>query len=159
VFYFDARERLKRFPLLIDTSGVWCRPEGEGYIAGFSPSDDSETDEGRDFEVNWSEFDEVIWPGLAARIPAFEAIKPGRAWAGHYDMNLLDQNAIVGRMGDCANGYLAAGFSGHGLQQAPAVGRGLAELFLTGGYRTLDLSDLGYERIVAGRPLREKNVI
>lgn len=159
VFQFDCKERLARFPLLIDASGVWCRPEGEGFIAGFSPPDDSARDEGRDFDVNWGEFDEVVWPNLAARVPAFEAIRPGRAWAGHYDMNLLDHNAIVGRLGDLANAYLAAGFSGHGLQQAPAVGRGLAELIVHGGYRTLDLSDLGFERVAAGRPLREKNVI
>ena len=159
VFSFTCKDRLAGFPLLIDTSGVWCRPEGEGYIAGYSPDDDSETDEGRDFEVNWSEYEEVIWPNLAARIPAFEAIRPGRAWAGHYDMCLLDHNAIVGRLGDLANGYIAAGFSGHGLQQSPAVGRGIAELIVHGAYRSLDLSDLGHERIIAGRPLREKNII
>ena len=159
VFSFACKERLAGFPLLIDTSGVWVRPEGEGFIAGFSPPDDSETDEGRDFEVNWPEFDEIIWPSLATRIPAFEAIRPGRAWAGHYDMTLLDHNAVVGRMGDLANGYLAAGFSGHGLQQSPAVGRGIAELILHGRYRTLDLSDLGYDRIATHRPLRENNII
>lgn len=159
VFSFQAAEKLRRFPLLIDTSGVWCRPEGEGFIAGCTLPDDSETDQGRDFDVNWPEFEEVIWPALAARVPAFEAIRPGRAWAGHYDMNLLDHNAIVGRLGDLENAFLAAGFSGHGLQQAPAVGRGLAELILHGAYRTLDLSDLGYERIAAGRPLLERNVI
>ncbi len=159
VFSWTCQTKLSGFPLLIDTSGVWCRPEGEGFIGGYSPPDDSETDEGRDFDVNWHEFDEVIWPSLAVRIPAFEAIRPGRAWAGHYDMNLLDHNAVVGRMGECANGYIAAGFSGHGLQQSPAVGRGLAELITYGGYRTLDLNDLGYGRIAAGRPLREKNVI
>lgn len=159
VFYWTCRETLADMPLLIDTSGVWCRPEGDGFIGGYSPADDSEVDEGRDFAVNWAEFDEVIWPNLAMRIPAFEAIKPGRAWAGHYDMTLLDHNAVVGRMGDLANGYLAAGFSGHGLQQSPAVGRGIAELILHGSYRSLDLSDLGYERIAAGRPLREANII
>ena len=159
VFSFSCKERLSGFPLLIDTSGVWCRPEGEGFIAGYSPPDDSATDEGRDFEVNWSEFDEIIWPAMAARIPAFEAIRPGRAWAGHYDMTLLDHNAVVGRMGDLANAYLAAGFSGHGLQQSPAVGRGIAELVVHGAYRSLDLGDLGYDRIAAQRPLREKNII
>lgn len=159
VFYFDCATKLRRFPLLIDTSGVWVRPEGEGFIAGYSPDDETETDQGRDFDVNWGEFEEVIWPSLAARIPAFEAIKPGRAWAGHYDMNLLDHNAIVGRMGGLANAYLAAGFSGHGLQQAPAVGRGLVELMVDGRYTSLDIGDLGYERVIAKRPLLEKNVI
>ena len=159
VFSFTCKDRLRRFPLLIDTSGVWVRPEGEAFIAGYSPPDDSETDESRDFDVNWSEFEEIVWPSLAARIPAFEAIKPGRAWAGHYDMNLLDHNAIVGRMGDLTNAFLAAGFSGHGLQQAPAVGRGLAELILDGRYRTLDLGDLSFDRVAQGRALREKNII
>ena len=159
VFSFSAKEKLSNHPLLIDTSGVWWRPEGEGYIAGYSPDEPEELDFSGDFEVDWPLFDEVIWPALANRIPAFEAIRPGRAWAGHYDMNLLDHTAIVGRLGDLGNGYLACGFSGHGLQQSPAVGRGLAELIVEGRYASLDLGDLGFERIPAKRPLLERNVI
>lgn len=159
VFSFTAKEKLPGHPLLIDTTGVWWRPEGEGFIGGYSPDEPEETDFAGDFEVDWGLFEEVIWPALAGRIPAFEAIRPGRAWAGHYDMNLLDHNAIVGRLGDLANGYLACGFSGHGLQQSPAVGRGLAELIVDGRYTSLDLADLGFERIVAKRPLLERNVI
>jgi FAD-dependent oxidoreductase domain-containing protein 1 len=159
VFSFSCATRLERFPLLIDTSGVWVRPEGQDYIAGFSPDDLDETDHAHDFEVDWPMFDEIIWPALAARVSAFEAIRPGRAWAGHYDMCLLDHNAIVGRVPGLSNGYLAAGFSGHGLQQSPAVGRGLAELILQGGYQTLDLSALGCQRVVSGQPLLERNVI
>ena len=74
-------------------------------------------------------------------------------------MNELDGNAILGPAVGVANLYLANGFSGHGLQQSPAVGRGLAEQIVHGGYRTLDLADLGHERIVAGRPLTEANII
>ncbi len=159
VFPFECKEKTPDLPLVIDTSGVWLRPEGEGYIAGYSPDDLDELDHAEDFEVDWGIFEDIIWPALAARIPAFEAIRPGKPWAGHYDMCLTDHNAIIGRMGDLANGYLAAGFSGHGLQQSPAVGRGLAELIVDGGYRTLDLSELGFERIAAGRPLIERNVI
>lgn len=159
VFSFTAKDKLPAHPLLIDTSGIWWRPEGEGFICGYSPDEPEETDFGHDFEVDWPLFEEMIWPALAHRIPAFEAIRPGRAWAGHYDMNLLDHNAIVGRHGGLENAYIACGFSGHGLQQAPAVGRGLAELIATGGYRSLDLSDLGYDRILAKRPLLERNVI
>lgn len=159
VFSFSAREKFSGHPLVIDTSGVWWRPEGEGFITGYSPDEPEETDFAHDFEVDWPLFEEVIWPALAHRIPAFEAIRPGRAWAGHYDMNLMDHNAIVGRLGDLANGYLACGFSGHGLQQSPAVGRGLAELIVEGRYASLDLADLGFERIMAKRPLLERNVI
>jgi FAD-dependent oxidoreductase domain-containing protein 1 len=159
VFSFTAKEKLPGCPLVIDTTGVWWRPEGEGFIAGYSPDEPEETDHGTDFTVDWPLFEEVIWPALAARVPAFEAIRPGRAWAGHYDMTLLDHNAIVGRLGALENGYIACGFSGHGLQQSPAVGRGLAELIVEGHYASLDLSDLGYERITAKRPLLERNVI
>ena len=102
---------------------------------------------------------QTVWPALAHRVPAFEEIRPGRAWAGPYDMNLLDHNAIVGPAVGVPNLHLANGFSGHGLQQAPAVGRGIAEHIAHGGYRTLDLADLGHGRIVAGKPLREANVI
>ena len=159
VFQFTAEDRLQRFPLLIDTTGVYARSEGDGYISGVSPDDLDETDASEDFEVDWPLFDDVVWPALAARVPAFERIRQGRAWAGHYDMCLLDHNAIIGRLGDIENMYLAAGFSGHGIQQSPAIGRGLAELITTGRYQTLDLSDFSYERIAAGRPFRERNII
>lgn len=164
VFTFHCKGDVARAPLLIDVSGVWCRPEGrpgaEGqmFLCGGGPMRD-ETEDTADFEVEWNLFEEHYWPTLAERIPAFEQIRPGRAWAGHYDMNRLDHNGIVGQAGDLANFYVATGFSGHGLQQAPAVGRGIAELIVHGAYRTLDLGDLGFERIPANRPLLERNVI
>jgi glycine/D-amino acid oxidase-like deaminating enzyme len=162
VFAFTCKAEIANAPLLIDTSGVWCRPEGhrsaEGqmFICGGPAGEDPDSDE---FEVDWPLFEEVYWPALANRVPAFEAIRPGRAWAGHYDMNLFDHNAILGQAGAIENFYLANGFSGHGLQQSPAVGRGLAELILHGAYRSLDLSDLGFDRIAANRPVLERNVI
>ena len=78
----------------------------------------------------------MVWPALAARSPNFEALKLTRFWAGHYDMNVLDHNVIVGPHPEIGNFHFANGFSGHGLQQAPAIGRGLAEMIATGGYRT-----------------------
>lgn len=159
VFSFSCKEALPRHPLIIDKTGVWWRPEGEGYITGYSPDDLDETDHGTDFAVDWALFEEVIWPALATRIPAFEAIRPGRAWAGHYDLNLLDHNALVGRVPGLANGFIACGFSGHGLQQAPAIGRGLAELITEGRYTSLDLADLSPERVLTNTPLLERNVI
>jgi FAD-dependent oxidoreductase domain-containing protein 1 len=158
VFVFAAKERLKDCPLIIDTTGVYVRPEGEGYVCGVSPPehDDPDCD---DFDVVWRHFDDIVWPALATRIPAFEAIRPGRAWACHYDLNIFDHNAVVGRLGGLDNAYLAAGFSGHGMQQSPAIGRALAELIADGRYTTLDLSPFAFERIAANRPLLERNVI
>ena len=101
----------------------------------------------------------LIWPTLAARVAGFEALRVIRAWAGHYDVNLLDQNMILGAHPDVDNLLFACGFSGHGLQHAPAVGRALSELVLHGGYRSLDLSRLGWQRVLDGRPLREANVV
>lgn len=157
VFQFACPTAIPDLPLTIDVTGVWLRPEGEGFIGAAAPQDDP--DAPHDFEPDWALFEEQLWPALAHRIPAMERLKPGRAWAGHYDLNLFDHNAIVGRMPGLTNGYLAAGFSGHGIQQAPAVGRGLAELIAHGGYRSLDLSDFAFERIAQGRAIHEKNVI
>lgn len=169
VFAFTCRTPLPRAPLSIDPIGVWWRPDGletpqgQAFIAGWSPPADTDPD-WRDDDpdsqaVDWPLWEEVVWPTLAARVPAFEAVRPGRAWAGPYDMNLLDHNAVVGAARPVANLHLCNGFSGHGLQHAPAIGRGLAELIVHGRYTTLDLSDLGYDRIAAGRPLLERNVI
>jgi sarcosine oxidase len=158
VYVFDCRAPLQKAPLTIDPSGVYFRPEGANYICGVSPEETADPD-CTDLEVEYALFEDVIWPALAHRVPAFEAIKLVRAWAGHYDYNTLDQNAILGRMPGLENFYLANGFSGHGLQQSPAVGRALSELLVHGAYRSLDLSRLGYERVLANRPLPEVNVV
>jgi len=157
VFLIEARDRWPNMPLVIDPSGVYFRPEGRNYVVGGPPPEpDLDSD---DFEVVWPQFEETLWPALAHRIPAFESLKVVRAWAGHYDLNLYDHNAIVGRMPGYDNAFIAAGFSGHGVQQSPAVGRGLAELITHGKYKAMDLSEFAFERIAAGRPLLEKNVI
>ena len=100
-----------------------------------------------------------MWPTLAERIPAFEAVKLQRAWAGHYDYNTLDQNGIIGPHPDVPNLIFANGFSGHGIQQAPATGRAVAELICDGRFTTIDLARFGYERIREKRPLTELNVV
>ncbi|MDG4721378.1 MULTISPECIES: NAD(P)/FAD-dependent oxidoreductase [Thalassospira] len=154
----DAADITASCPMLIDPSGLYVRPEGEFFITGIAPPKDRDP-ECWDFEVDHSLFDDIIWPGLYERCERFEAIKVVNAWAGHYSYNLLDQNAILGRHTDVKNFVFANGFSGHGLQQSPAVGRGIAELVTTGGYQTLDLSVFGYERIRDNSPVLELNVI
>jgi glycine/D-amino acid oxidase-like deaminating enzyme len=160
VFVFEARDRFSDMPLLVDPSGIYVRPEGSVYLTGGAePEEGDGPADPADFEPDWALFEETIWPVLATRIPAFEAIKMTRAWAGHYDYNTLDQNAVIGPHPEVTNFILANGFSGHGLQQAPAVGKALAELLVHGGYRTVDCSAFGYERVAEGRPFRELNVI
>jgi len=159
VFVFAAAETIPDgMPLVIDPDGTYVRPEGSLFITGNTPLDDGPADPD-DFDTRHEEFEERIWPSLAARIPAFEAIKLQRFWTGHYAYNRIDQNAIVGRHPELGNFLFANGFSGHGLQQSPAVGRGVAELILHGEYRTLDLSPLGFERLAGGSTLAEAAVI
>jgi len=160
VFYVRCAEALPRFPLLIDPTGVWARPEGAGFICGVSPPEERDPDAAPDdFAPDYAAFEETVWPTLAARVPAFERLKLERAWAGHYDMNLFDRNAFAGPAPGIANLLLACGFSGHGLQQAPAIGRGLAELATHGRYLTIDLSPLSPARLAEGRRLLERNVV
>ncbi|RWL42402.1 MAG: FAD-binding oxidoreductase [Mesorhizobium sp.] len=160
VFVFEARDKFTDMPLLVDPSGIYVRPEGSVYITGGAePEEGDVAPDPTDFEVNWPLFEEVIWPVLATRIPAFEAIKPTRAWVGHYDYNTLDQNGVIGPHPEVTNFLFANGFSGHGLQQAPAVGKSIAELVMHGGYRTIDCTAFGYERVAEGRAFRELNVI
>ena len=157
-YVFDCREDLSRAPLTIDANGVTFRPEGGQYIGIVSPPADEDPD-CDDLELDYRLFEEVIWPSLAARVPAFEAIKLTGAWAGHYDYNSFDQNAILGPHPEIAGFFFCNGFSGHGIQQSPAAGRALAEHIVHGAYRSLDLSNLGYARIPEGRPVREANVV
>lgn len=160
VFVFEARERYEDMPLLVDPSGIYVRPEGSVYITGGAEDEAGEqAADPTDFEPDWSLFENEIWPVLATRIPAFEAIRMTRAWVGHYDYNVLDQNAVIGPHPQVANFIFANGFSGHGLQQAPAAGKALAELIVHGAYRTIDCRAFSYERIVEGRVFRELNVI
>jgi glycine/D-amino acid oxidase-like deaminating enzyme len=158
VFVFDARRRLENCPLVIDTTGIWFRPEGEYFICGTSPPEEEDLHE-LPLDVDHRQFDEVLWPALAARVPAFEAIKPVNSWAGYYEYNTFDQNAVLGPHPEIENFLFANGFSGHGIQQAPAAGRAVAELIAHGRYTSLDLSIFGFARIAAKRPVVEKNVI
>ncbi|SEE26859.1 Glycine/D-amino acid oxidase [Rhizobiales bacterium GAS188] len=158
VFVFSCREPLPNCPLIIDPSGLWFRPEGDKYIAGISPKEGEPDPDDLPLEVDHEIFDEAIWPALATRVPAFESIKPSRAWAGYYELNTLDHNGVVGPHPVIGNLFFANGFSGHGIQHSPGVGRGVAEFIVHGGYRSLDLAPLSFDRVLAGKPLLELNV-
>ena len=158
VFHFRSPATADHCPLVVDPSGLYFRPEGEGFLCGIAPTEDEDTDS-IDFEVPHDWWEERLWPLLARRVPGFESARLLSAWAGHYDVNTLDHNPILGPHPELPNLLFANGFSGHGLQHAPAVGRAIAELIVFGGYRSLDLSALGWERVIASRPLRELAVV
>jgi FAD-dependent oxidoreductase domain-containing protein 1 len=155
----DAPDVLRKGPLTVDPGGVWFRPEGRTFICGVSPSEADEPAIGDLDAIDHAPFEEIVWPALAARVPVFQSLKVLSAWAGYYDYNALDQNGIIGQHPGLANMYVIAGFSGHGLQQGYAAGRGVAELILGGRFTTINLTRFGCERIVANRPLFELNVI
>ena len=158
-FVFEAEKPLDRdLPLTIDPSGVHMRTDGRYYMAGCPPDDDPAVAPD-DFTADHSLWEEKVWPAIAHRIPQFEAIRLRQSWVGHYAYNTLDQNAVVGPHPEVGNFIFVNGFSGHGFQQSPAMGRGVAEWITHGAYQSLDLSPLGYDRIVKGASLIEKAVI
>ena len=159
-YIFSAAQPLDRdLPLTIDPTGVHFRQAGDNYLVGCPPM---VADPGVDY--NDFRFEEGIWekklaPTLANRIPAFADIDVLDAWVGHYEFNTYDQNAIVGAHSRLKNFIFVNGFSGHGTQQAPAMGRGVSELITYGEYRSLDLSPFSYSRLERGERLIERAVI
>lgn len=159
-YIFKAEQPLDRqLPLTIDPSGVHVRENGGGtYLAG-GHADVDPAVEPDDFAFDHSLWEDHIWPAVATRIPQFAAVKVQNEWVGHYAFNTLDQNAVIGPHPDVENFYFLNGFSGHGLQQSPAMGRGMAELLTYGAFRTLDMTPLGYARIAAKSAFLETAVI
>ena len=158
-FIFDAEEPLDRdLPLTIDPSGVHFRTDGQYYMAGCPPDDDPGVAPD-DFVADHSLWEEKVWPTIAHRVPQFEAIKLINSWAGHYAFNTFDQNAILGPHTEVENFLFVNGFSGHGFQQSPAMGRGTAELITHGEYRSIDLTPFNYERVARGQRFIERAVI
>ncbi|MBC3908281.1 NAD(P)/FAD-dependent oxidoreductase [Undibacterium umbellatum] len=155
VFVVSSPAQTPACPLIIDPSGLWFRPEGQHWICGLPPDNDPDD---AALEADYEQFD-TAWQIMANRVPAFEALRMQRAWAGYYEYNVFDQNAVIGPHPQLPNLMLANGFSGHGMQHAPATGRGIAELLVDGAYSSLDLSPLSAQRLLDGRPLLEKNVI
>ncbi len=144
-------------PLVIDTSGLYFRHEvGRHILTGKSRKEEPP---GFNFAWDRQYFNEVIWPDIAFRIPLFNKLKLIRGWAGLYEVNQWDNNAILGEHPELRGFFMAVGFSGHGFQQAPAVGKALSEVIRLGRYETVDVSPLGFERILRGEKVLEEEVV
>lgn len=147
-------------PLTVDPSNVYFRRDGLGgnFLCGRSPTAEQEPT-CENLDVDHGFFEEHIWPTLAHRVPAFESLKVKNSWAGFYEYNTFDENGIIGAHPYYNNMYIATGFSGHGIQQTPAVGRAITELIINGEFRTIDLSRLGFDRIIVDQPMHEVNIV
>jgi glycine/D-amino acid oxidase-like deaminating enzyme len=155
-FVFECREDISAAPLTVLPEGVAWRPEGTRFITSITPPPERDP-ERFDFDIDHGLFEDLIWPPLAHWIPAFEAIKVVHSYSCHYDFNTLDENLILGLAAELENFYLALGFSGHGMQQSPAVGRALSELIAFGEFRSIDLTRFGYQRVIDGEGIHEAN--
>lgn len=160
VFVMSCPTALPATPLVVDPAGVWFRSEGSGFIGGWSPGEgDDDPDDLPLDQPDLAQFDDQLWPALAHRVPAFEALRMQRAWAGYYEVHPLDHNALIGPHPECPTLLLCTGFSGHGLQHAPAAGRGIAEWLLHGRFTSLDLSPFSPQRILTRQAFRENAII
>ncbi len=158
-FVFDcATEIPHNVPLIITPEGVHFRREQHHYMTGAVPLVDTAV-EYDDLAVRRNEFEDLIWPVLAKYVPQFDQVKVITSWGGQYAYNVLDHNLVIGAGSLVPNLIFANGFSGHGLQQAPAVGRGISELVAYGEFRTIDMTALGYERIQKNEAFLENVVI
>ena len=156
VFRVKCPVHIPEMPLTGDyTTGVYWRPEGKEYLAGSPNSIFDATD----LEPAWNDFEEIVWPALAQRIPIFEELKLTGGWAGYYDCNKLDNNAVVGKHPKYENVYMASGFTGRGLMQAPGIGRALTELITTGSYQTININEFSVERVLKKEARPEPYVI
>ncbi len=156
-YCFDpARKFDYDLPLVIDPEDLYFRHEsGKQILTGKS----REERPGYRFEWDKDFFMKEIWPALYRWVPAFERLKLLRGWAGLYEMCTWDRNGLLGEYPGLEGLFVATGFSGHGLQQAPAVGQGLSELIRTGRYQSLDLSPLNVSRIFTGERILEEGVV
>jgi glycine/D-amino acid oxidase-like deaminating enzyme len=155
--YFETPNEIEPLPYVKDLDRLAFRPEGRGYSGGLVNADEPR---GFNFDVDHGYFESTVWPALAHRFAAFDAVRCKRTWSGLYDQCELDGNPIIGNWpGRLDNFHIAAGFSGHGMMHAPAAGRAIAELVLHGTYRTIDLARLGYARVVANEPYPERGII
>ncbi|MEO8383706.1 MAG: FAD-dependent oxidoreductase [Betaproteobacteria bacterium] len=153
--YFTCGSPIERLPYVKDLCRLAFRSEGAGFSGGLVDGDERR---GFNFEVDNSYFENVVWPAVAHRFPPFESAKCHRTWSGLYEQCELDGNPVIGKT-SIGNFYAVSGFSGHGMMHAPAAGRAIAELIVNGCFETIDLTRMGYERVVSGSPYREAGIL
>ena len=155
--YWLAEDNIEPLPLVKDGTGVFFRPEGEGFVGGcpsFEIAPGFNWDIDRGYFADY--FESVVWALLANMVPKFESIKLQNQWGGHYAQNIFDGNMIIGKYSPKHENIITAGgFSGHGIMHAPAVGRAIAELCLDGEFQTIDLTRFGFQRILDNAPYAE----
>lgn len=155
--YFTPGTPMERLPYVKDLHRMAFRSEGPGFSGGVV---DSDAPRGFDLEVDHDYFERMVWPAAAHRFPPLEAARCHRTWAGLYEQCELDGNPIIGNWpGVLDNFHVCAGFSGHGMMHAPAAGRAIAERILEGRDVSIDLSRLGYQRVLDGRPYAERGIV
>ena len=136
---FDAIS--KPIPMVIDFDALfYFRGEGPGLITGMSDRDEPPS---FNTHVDWNFLEKVIEKAVH-RAPVLEKAKILRGWGGLYAIT-PDENPIIGMMSQVKGFFCAIGFSGHGFQHGPAVGRILSELILD-GYTDFDLTPFAYDR-------------
>jgi len=149
-FHFLSQDPVETFPAIRHMRGFAVRQHSGVYLCGHTNFNEPG---GFNWTLQHEVFDDHLWPQLAEQCRAFETIKPRGGWVGHYDMNRLDGNPVIDWIDRVPNMLLCAGFSGHGLQHAPAVGRAVKEMIVDGGFRSIDLSRFSWQRIVDEAPI------
>ena len=153
--YFTCGNPMEPIPYVKDMARLAFRSEGTGFSGGLV---DGSVQRGFNFDVDHDYFDNVVWPAVAHRFPSLESAKCHRTWSGLYEQCELDGNPVIGAT-SIGNFYTLAGFSGHGMMHAPAAARGLAELMVRGEFESIDLTRLGYARVLSGTPYREAGIL
>jgi sarcosine oxidase subunit beta len=145
----------RTIPMTIEfATSLYVHPEGDGFLFGMANPDEPP---GFDKRVDDAWMARTV-EALCRRLPVFEYARIKRGWAGFYEVT-PDHNPLLGPVDEVEGVLVAAGFSGHGFMQGPAVGQCIAELVLDGRARSVDLSPFAPGRFRTGKLVPERNVI
>jgi len=137
-------------PLTIDFhSGWYFRQEGNGLLLSGPLDPEPSFNLNTDYEAMAETSENATY-----RVPALEKARIARGWAGLYEIS-PDHHAILGKVPEAEGLILANGFSGHGFQHSPAVGKVISELITDGKASTIDISSLSIERFEKGELVLE----